>query len=388
MPKWCYIRKYKSSTNTLTITRNPYGFYSIKDNKLYKGVKFGEEGNVDNATFIQLVTDVLADNEITIIPASMEVTKYYCLPDTLDDFSSEFIDVTKSTTQNMIKFKSRILGLVSYFPDIDALLPNYNKKTDLHIINIPMSNFQFSVYEEARSEERKVEKNNAKKRARQTNGGGAAGELYEDSSSTYRIFSRAFCNFVFPRPDDIPELRRPLPREGKKLSDIIVETASEDLIDAISVEEKVKNAQENDDLDKISEISSSDAVQQIQSYERRTKIALEKLDEYKDLYLTPEALEIYSPKFLNILSRVLDKMYKGLHLIYSHFRTLEGVGILSLILKANGFAQFKIAKRGADWILDMPLEDMSKPKYVLYTGTEKVDEKEVIRNIFNSNWFF
>ena len=35
---------------------------------------------------------------------------------------------------------------------------------------------------------------------------------------------------------------------------------------------------------------------------------------------------------------------KGLHLIYSQFRTLEGIGIFQLVLEANGFAQFKIAK--------------------------------------------
>ena len=30
--------------------------------------------------------------------------------------------------------------------------------------------------------------------------------LYENTSSTYRIFSRVFCNFVFPRP----AIRRPM----------------------------------------------------------------------------------------------------------------------------------------------------------------------------------
>ena len=29
---------------------------------------------------------------------------------------------------------------------------------------------------------------------------------------------------------------------------------------------------------------------------------------------------------------------------------------------------------------------MGKPKYIFYTGTEFPEEKEVLRNIFNSNW--
>jgi hypothetical protein len=35
-----------------------------------------------------------------------------------------------------------------------------------------------------------------------------SGGLYEQTSSTYRIFSRAFCNFVFPT-----EIERPLPKK-------------------------------------------------------------------------------------------------------------------------------------------------------------------------------
>jgi hypothetical protein len=276
-------------------------------------------------------------------------------------------------------FKSRILGLVSYFPDIDALLPRYNKRTDRLIISIPMSDYQFSVYEKARVVERKIEKNNAKKRARSVKKG--VNDLYEDAVSTYRIFSRAFCNFVFPE-----KIGRPLPRDGGDLSTIITETASEDLLDAISVDEQIVVAQEADDQEQIEEVSSPVAVKESKRYEERTKEALQLLEKEKDRYLSPTALEIYSPKFLNILSRLLDEKHIGLHLIYSQFRTLEGIGILSLVLKANGFAQFKIVKQGANWKLNIPIDDMGKPKFVLYTGTENPEEKEIIRNIFNSNW--
>ena len=29
---------------------------------------------------------------------------------------------------------------------------------------------------------------------------------------------------------------------------------------------------------------------------------------------------------------------------------------------------------------------MSKPSFALYTGTESVEEKEIIRNVFNGDW--
>ena len=57
-----------------------------------------------------------------------------------------------------------------------------------------MSNYQLGIYERARAAERKEEKRNAKKKLKQRNQQG----IYADTTSTYRIFSRAFCNFVFP----------------------------------------------------------------------------------------------------------------------------------------------------------------------------------------------
>ena len=38
------------------------------------------------------------------------------------------------------------------------------------------------------------------------------------------------------------------------------------------------------------------------------------------------------------------------------------------------------------WRLNMSDEDMGKPTFALYTGTETPEEKEIIRNIFNSTW--
>jgi hypothetical protein len=77
-------------------------------------------------------------------------------------------------------------------------------------------------------------------------------------------------------------------------------------------------------------------------------------------------------------------------LVYSAFRTLEGIGVLKLVLEANGFAEFKLKKTGDTWSIaesDDPA-DANKPKFVLYTGTETAEEKEIIRNVYNSNWDF
>jgi hypothetical protein len=95
----------------------------------------------------------------------------------------------------------------------------------------------------------------------------------------------------------------------------------------------------------------------------------------------------FSPKFLHILDNIKDPEYLGLHLVYSQFRTLEGIGLFSLVLEKNGFARFKIKKNASDiWEIDIPEADMGKPTYALYTGTETVEEKEITRRIYNGEW--
>jgi hypothetical protein len=91
---------------------------------------------------------------------------------------------------------------------------------------------------------------------------------------------------------------------------------------------------------------------------------------------------------LKILENIKDPENKGLHLVYSQFRTLEGIGIFKLVLEANGFVEFKISKKGGEWTVENHNVDIEKPRFVLYTGTETPEEKEIIRNIYNSAWDF
>jgi hypothetical protein len=56
------------------------------------------------------------------------------------------------------------------------------------------------------------------------------------------------------------------------------------------------------------------------------------------------------------------------------------------MLEANGFTQFKIKKAGENWELAIPAEELGKPTFALYTGTETAEEKEIIRNVLNNAW--
>ena len=375
-----YLRFKATPEPTLTITKNPFGFIStINKYKNYSGVELNETGMMNDSDFITLIRQILLEENIRTEDASITFKANKCLPDNKDEFNKYFLEASKRgdpiKLKNMELFKRRILGLVSYFPDIDALLPKYNKAENFNIVLVPMSKFQFEEYEKARAEERKLERNNAKKNAQK-----APGDLF-DSASTYRIFSRAFCNFVFPAP----EIIRPLPRESTSIGESITEETNEDFLDAVLVSNDIGDGEGEREGDGEGEREAQSS-KEITSYASRIMKALDTLDKRRDEFLTRDKLAIYSPKFLTIVTKLLDTSNEGTHLIYSQFRTLEGIGILSLVLKANGFAQFKISKLQGEWKLNMKPEDMAKPKYILYTGTEQPEEKEILRSIFNSNW--
>jgi hypothetical protein len=368
--------EYNPTSTTLVVTRNPFGFVNKTRKGKYDGVHVGERGDMSDDDFVGHITRVLSKNGITVNTGGIRVEHYKALPDKLDDFKTYFID-SANEVKNMNLFKKRILGLASYFRSAqESLMPAYEKSKNFHVVKIPMSDFQFGIYEEARTQERKLEMQSAKKKKK------AKDDLYEDSVSTYRIFSRAFCNFVFPRPD----IKRPLPGSGADddLETAILKTnTTEDIIDSTTIQEKIDNI---DGLYEADEVIDETEDKSKQTYDARIKDALSQLNTNKTKYLSKEGLELYSPKFLNILENIQDEAHKGLHLIYSQFRTLEGIGILKLVLEANGFTQFKLKQVNNNWTIDIAPENKGKPTFALYTGTETPEEKEIIRNIFNGTW--
>jgi hypothetical protein len=375
--------EYSPSSKKLVVTKNPFGFINrISKTEEYKGVKLDSRGQISDEDFIDFIIRTLRKQDIEIIPSTIQVELNKALPDTFDSFKNYFIK-PDGNLQNVNLFKRRILGLASYFRDIEELMPKYDSTKDYHVMKIPMSDYQFGIYEAARQAERKQEKDQAK-RARKA----AVGkDLYENSSSTYRIFSRAFCNFVFP-----PEMKRPMPKEDETVDEILEKKLDEDVFDKKGVYEMLDNPDGRYTMDDLDKLSVAESVGKDAGYEVRIEEALKFLKENEEDYLTPEKLQVYSPKFAQLLNNIdasdLNEVSKGLHLIYSQFRTLEGIGIMKLVLEANGYAQFRIKfNKGTNkWELNIEEEDRGKPTFALYTGTETPEEKEIIRNIFNSTW--
>ena len=517
--------EYNARTKKLMITRNPFGFVRDYDavSSKYRGVirrgdpaaTISDEGVVvaggegaagggagsvsvidttstDNgllsdAAFERAIVQKLRENGISVVSASSsKQTPFTALPDKLDEFNGFFIDPSTLQFKNRDLFIRRILGLTSYFRSAqEKLLPTYDSAANFHLVEVEMSDYQFAIYSRVRDLERKQE-SDMKKKAKKRGAGAAAaagkkggdgGEgIYDDVSSTYRIFSRAFCNFVFP-----PSIRRPLPGdngaaasevdksaalggvpdagimgETHETADMIAariaramehgsggagaakrgrkpkgaaaaaaaaaaaggegaegegaELMDENMLDGI----KIQNGDDEDDGEMVITGEHSDAVaasmatasmaaaaaaaaegsgkksdkkDYIAQYQGAIEKAMRDLKVSAGSFLIPDELATYSPKFLHLLQNILDKQHVGLHLVYSQFRTLEGIGILKLVLETNGFSQFKIKQSSlGDWMIDMTAEEQERPCFALYTGTETPEEKEIIRNIFNSKW--
>ena len=436
--------EYKPSTKTLSITRNPFGFVSKfgRDTE-YDGVTINERGNLSDEDMMKLLEKLLNKNKIEIFKDGVNVERYKALPDDKEEFQSYFIDSSDGDVKNIHLFQRRIIGLTSYFRSAqEQLMPDFDPEKDLIVAKIPMSNYQFGIYESARVKERKLEKNNAKRKKK--------GQDDDDAVSTYRIFSRAFCNFVFPRT-----INRPMPHDGEDieavLENLAKERVDEDILDAPTIDEKLANVDGRFIADDEGELKMKQKEATDESYEDRIKAALDELKANAQEFLTPNGssqseigeilsnqastlkekqveiedaveaevrgdvieeqeveiakalteadqlektppkslaiggLQIYSPKFLQMLSNIVSN--DGLHLIYSQFRTLEGIGIFKLILEANGFAHFKLKKNPTgQWIRDIAPEDLGKPTFAFYTGTEEAEEKEIIRNVYNGTW--
>jgi hypothetical protein len=381
---------YDQNLKFLTITRNPFGFKNkIKKDEGYKGVTNAKEvskgvldidaSSFDSDTeFEKRIIGILKRNGIDVLVAGIKINNKKALPDTLDLFEGQYIDNTTKKIKNVPALNRRILGLSSYFRSAqESLLPSFTRTIgkDYHIIRIPMSDFQFKIYEAARVKERKTEK--------PTKGPQSVGGLYKESNSTYRIFSRLYCNYVMPdRPIPIREgpssAAASEPEEQNDITDILLQ--ANQIADRVDVDGENEGEVEADEI-----LNNLGGI----TYKQRIDNAIKTIEERSNDFLTPEALEKFSPKFLHMLENISDPKNIGLHLVYSQFRTLEGIGIFSLVLEKNGFARFKLTKTSANsWDIDISEADAGKPTYALYTGTETHEEREIIRNIYNGDWDF
>lgn len=367
------IIEYNQNNSILKIVKNPYGFMKLPDGRMI----YSDDGNIYLKDFADKILNILKQNPEDFTISKTSFSKYKKLPDTLKEFSSYFIN-SNNTIKNKEFFQSRIIGMVSYLGDKKELMPKIIKtesNEDIFIESIVMSPHQLKNYAKVREEERRMERDQRGK---------------DETSSSYRVFSRLACNFSFP--DEMP---RPIPKGGK-LDETMIDAASEEELlddpdgkfDEDDIIKRKKLKQDNVEYEKSINMVLAEFEKNPQKY---FESGLEKY--IKDSNQSEPVLPSYSPKYMSMLKNLMDPGNIGCHLIYSNFRKLEGIGLFRLILLYHGYRELRIIRNERGTALSIKLIGMynddeytENKVFALYTGTEKPEEKEIIRNIYNNNF--
>ena len=285
-------------------------------------------------------------------------------PDLYEDFTQTFIDVEKLEVKEATKFvmMSRLSGLISYFKGEN---PNMMAKSNLTIHSLDMSDLQLSNYASVRDEEMNKEKKKDQKQfsaALQPSGGSQMYSLITKTNQTFKVYSRAACNFVFPSDMD-----RPRP------------TRANQLIDTKVAEEE--DGEETDEEDEEEEDESKK-----DAYIQAKMKAIAHFRENGETYFSKANLPTYSPKYQKILDML--EASPGSALLYSQFLSLEGLIIFSIALEhQQGFARLDIETSGGEWRLkESTRVGGKKPFYIQYTGSDPADKRKLLLAIFNAQW--
>jgi hypothetical protein len=311
------------------ITRNPPHFRSVYNEA---GDRIAVQYKKD-VPFIPIPMDWVKSFEKTfqadvgaeIALERVSAENLECLPTKFEEFANMFLDGLN--IKNPLLFGKRIQGLVSYFKGADERLIPKRVDDEKMLEKVNMSSEQFAQYLDVRFAEIKAD---ARKSLSMNDEGGS-----------YRVISRLACNFAVP-----PELKAITKKVEKEYKDVIKETDVPDKPEILAA-----------------------------------------LRAQPAKYLSPKALEAYSPKLLKMLTNVEETRNSQPEwpnqFIYSQYRQLEGLGVFAAILDANGWQPYKITNKNGQWQED---EMTDKPAYAFFSGEEKEELREFMRQIINARY--
>jgi hypothetical protein len=328
-------------------------------------------------------------------------TSFTRLPDTPTAFEEIFIDKemlqVKAATKLLLM--ARLSGLISYYKGGKKDLMASSKE---EVVMVNMSDRQLEEYIDVRTEEITRERSQSKKKKQP-----AKLDLYaqatSSTSSTFKIFSRAACNFAFP-----PDMERPKPadyREARKMigakpgasGDAVGDGDGDRSVldpEGLLLNQVAKGPEvvEEDEAEKDEELAPAPAaagaaavVRPRLSYEDALTSAVAEFRTRGAELFGAGALKNISPKFQAIIDRL--KTSKGPALVYSNFKTLEGVGLFGVALEAQeGYKKLDIINEGGKWRLAGDVGAAETPRYISYTGDEDREKRNILLALFNAKW--
>ena len=425
----------KKDTNVLTITPVPSGFIKVveKDESgspVFRGfvrpppwpmskqttlAKDSNERNIE-AWGKSIVADLVAKG---ILQESVEITDhtYPHLPEEHNEFVSNFIQKESLQIMNPNVLKARTLGYVSYYKgQSEELMPRGIEK---EIVLVPMSDHMFVEYLRVRNAEIDRDKKKASVAPQKQVG---PINLYAQATKVlqtgFMARSRAACNFTFPegivRPvfaslkqevqvlglepvkviavDRNVELAKAKAEAESKAkakakgkttvkdtaTDADDEEYADDAVDAVDEEGPGIEEEDEEGGEAVAKtVAGSQAViANIQS-------VMDSLESVDNKYLT-EGLATFSPKYFVMIENISRS--SGPVLVYSQFKTLEGLGIFSAALRASkNYIQLDIVRTSGEWEIPAESMDPSRPKFIIYSGDQDLEKRRLLLQLYNAD---
>ena len=321
---------------------------------------------------------------------------YPMLPDDGKVFMENFVNKAAKGDQEILTrtdiLKNRATGLISYYAGgSEELMPS---KTVFEV-PVPMGDYMFNQYSEARGKELKM------KKKQKVN---ANATLFEQATSSpdsgFLALSRAACNFVFPE-----DVKRPLisakllnKLEGVKAEEIIAvdrgfeegedvnqkggaseSEDEEDLPDEEEVvaEDEEEEEEDEDDSDTATEAEAPTLIEQTWAA-LAAHFAKAKAEGRLDI-----EIKRLSPKYLAIRQKIEESA--GPALVYSNYKTLEGLGIFKVTLEAMGYIPLRIEQTAGEWSIAEDSMGAGK-RYIMYTGDQDREMRKLLLQIYNADF--
>jgi hypothetical protein len=343
-------------------------------------------------------------------PKAFRVLTMPLLPEDPEDFVGNFVDRATLKIKNATALRSRAMGLVSFYRGgSEEFMPRTGRN---EIIEIPMTDYMFQEYSRVRKQELEIEGPADKPEEEAGAGAGARrggvsraeADMYALATKTlqtgFLAGSRAACNWVFPEEVPRPTVSADDQARLRGVTSIVADTAEETTVEpdmevappaalvgvgAEDVEPAGEAAVEDDPAAVAATAATSIDVPMEDRLATIVGTLMSGLEAKADIYLRDQ-LTNFSPKYAAILENI--RASPGPALVYSQFKTLEGIGIFAAVLRAapEKYLPLDIQKNSSgEWEIPEVLMEEGRTRYILYTGDQPLEKRRLLLQLYNAD---
>ncbi len=347
--------------------------------------------------------------------AQFKILTFPLLPDVPNTFVENFVDRKTLQIQHTDVLKARTSGLISYYKGgSEETMPRVAKN---EIVKVPMSDYVFQKYTKIRMEEMESEEKASKRKGKTGPGEGAAAgvgpgvtaaeaDLYAQATASpaagFKTGTRAACNWVFP--DEVPRPAISLKQQVKLLGiepDRVLAANmgidEEDLDVALDADMDQAPPAEEEEAEPTAAVMPDEVTAVAPPTALDSTLAdiigtlMSGLESNAEVFLKNE-LATFSPKYAAIIQNIENSPKDGPVLVYSQFKTLEGLGIFAAALRASErrYLPLDIQRNSAgEWMIPDAIMQAAltenRPLYIMYTGDQDLDKRRMLLQLYNAD---